>query len=97
MAIISTMYVRVVRQDRSRGFMLLVGYESKIVQSTATQWITMSNITRASLNATIEMVARNYNAIIKDITDEGVKKQLAKEFGEEVPKEKKPKKEQTEA
>lgn len=86
MSIASTVYVRVVSQDRGRGFMLLVGFDAKIVQSTATQMITLSCPSRENLNATIERVSKTYSASqICDVTVEGVKRQLRDEFGEPHP------------
>ena len=86
MSIASTVFVRVVSQDRSRGYMLLVGFDNKIVQATATQLITLSGLTRESLNATIERVAKTYSAAeICDVTAEGVKRQLRVAFNEPHP------------
>jgi hypothetical protein len=80
-------YIRVVTQDRDRGYMLLVGYYPDIVQRTATQITTLSNPTREYLNKFIERARVDYNASeIRDVTAPGIKKQLAKLFGEEIPK-----------
>lgn len=79
----STLFVRVVSQDKDRGYMLLVGYEPKLVQSNCMQYTTLQGITRANLNAAIERISNNFNAAeIKDVTDAGLKKRLAKMFGE---------------
>lgn len=81
----SPLYVRVVTQDRDRGFMLLVGYDSKIVQSTAIQICTLTAITRESLNSVLERVSKDYSASeIRDVTALGIKKRLAKLFGEDA-------------
>jgi hypothetical protein len=82
----STLFIRVVPQDRQRGYMLLVGYDAKIVQSTAIQYITLTAVTRASLNAMIEKAKISYNASdIRDVTAPGIQKQLKKLFGEVDP------------
>lgn len=79
----STLYVRVVPQGKDRGYMLLAGYEASVVQRTALQYTTLSNVTRASLNAAIErMRASNSAATVKDVTDAATQKKLAKLFGE---------------
>ena len=79
----STLYVRVIPQDKDRGYMLLAGYEPDIVQRTALQYTTLSNPTRESLNAAIErMRAGNNAACIKDVTAPAILKKLARLFGE---------------
>ena len=79
----TAVFVRVVSQDRDRGYMLLVGYDPSLVQRTAVQITTLSAVTRESLNKVIETVRKDYNASeIKDITDTGIKKKLMKLFGE---------------
>ena len=82
----STLFVRVVPQDRDRGYMLLIGYDAKIVQSTAIQYITLTNITRASLDAMIAKAKASYNASeIRDVTASGIAKKLKKMFDEVDP------------
>ena len=79
----TAVFVRVVSQDRDRGYMLLVGYDPSLVQRTAIQITTLSAVTRASLDKVIETVRKDYNASeIRDITDAGIKKKLKKMFGE---------------
>lgn len=82
----STLFIRVVPQDRDRGYMMLIGYDDKIIQRTAAQYITMNAVTRTSFNETLELVKRNYRASdIKDVTAPGILKQLRKLFGEPEP------------
>ena len=79
----STLYVRVVPQDKDRGFMLLCGYDANVVQRTALQYTTLSTPTRESLNAAIErMRAGNSAKEVKDVTSPNIQKKLAKMFGE---------------
>lgn len=88
----STVFVRVVPQDRDRGYMLLVGYDNKVVQRTAAEFITLNNVTRASLNSVIEMIRKSYRASeIKDVTAPGITKKLQALFGETPEKTEKPK------
>lgn len=85
--IASTLFVRVVPADKDRGFVLLVGYDAQIVQRTAVQQVSISIATRENLNAAIERVRLNYNAKdVRDITADGIKKKLAKVFGETAKK-----------
>ena len=49
--IAGTIYVRVVPQDKDRGYMLLAGFEPKMVQSTCANYTTWNVLTRDSLNA----------------------------------------------
>jgi len=80
-----SIYVRVVSQDKDRGYMLLVGFDSKIVQSTCAQYTTLGAITRASLNSAIERMTKEYNAAeVKDVTAPDLKRKLQKLFGEPV-------------
>lgn len=79
----STLYVRVVPADKDRGYLLLAGYEPGVVQRTALSYTTLTDPSRASLNASIErMRAQNNAAEVKDVTAPAVLKKLAKLFGE---------------
>ena len=79
----STLFIRVVAQDKNRGYMLLIGYDSAVVQRTASQFITLNAVTRDGLNAVIEQVKINYRASdVRDVTAPGIVKQLKKLFGE---------------
>jgi hypothetical protein len=79
----SKLYVRVVPQDKDRGYVLLAGYDNKVVQRTAIQSTTLSVPTRASLDAAIaRMKASNSAAEVEDCTAPAIKKKLAKIFGE---------------
>src|SRR4249919_3656682 len=79
----STLYVSVVNQDKDRGFMLLAGYDSTVVQRTALQYTTLTAVTRDSLNAAIERLRKDNSAKdVKDCTAPAIQKKLAKLFGE---------------
>jgi hypothetical protein len=79
----SILYVRVVPQDKDRGFMLLAGYDSSVVQRTAVQYTTLSAMTRESLNAAIERLRiANSAKEVKDCTAPAIQKRLVKLFGE---------------
>ena len=81
----STLFVRVVPQDKDRGYMLLCGYDAGVVQRTALQYTTLSAPTRTSLNAAIaRMQADNSAAEVRDVTAPSILKKLAKMFGEET-------------
>lgn len=81
--IAGTLYVRVVPQDKDRGYMLLAGFEPSVVQRTAAQYTTLSDPTRATLNAAIARMQKLYSASeVKDVTASNVAKQLVKLFGE---------------
>ena len=82
----STLYVRVVPADKNRGYVLLAGYDSSVVQRTAIQYTTLSDPTRESLNAAIERLrASNSAKEVKDCTAPSLQKKLAKLFGETTP------------
>lgn len=86
MSIASTVFVRVTAQDRGRGFQLLAGFDSKIILKTATRVITMSYPTRPSLDEAIAKVTRELNASdVKDVTADGIKRQLRFLFDESTP------------
>ena len=79
----STLFVRVVPQDKDRGYMLLAGYDDKVVQRTAIQYTTLGDPTRASLDAAIaRMKASNSAAEVRDVTSPNIVKKLQKLFGE---------------
>ena len=67
--------------------MLLVGWDAKIVQSTASQIITLSGLSnRDQLNAAIARVQANYTCSeVRDVTAEGIKTKLRIEFNEPNP------------
>lgn len=75
------LYVRVVPQERGRGWMLLVSWEKPVVQRTCTQLMTMSGVTRESYERQKQQVMAYYNVkSVEDVTPDNVKKQLEKEF-----------------
>jgi|WetSurMetagenome_2_1015567.scaffolds.fasta_scaffold1059916_1 hypothetical protein len=79
----STLFVRVVPQDKDRGYVLLAGYDASVVQRTAIQSTTLSVPTRESLNAAIaRLKAGNNAAEVRDVTAPAIQKKLAKLFGE---------------
>lgn len=81
--IANTLYIRVVPQDRDRGFMLLAGFDSKVVQSTCSQYTTLGGITRNSLNEAIAVMQTRFNAAdVRDCTAPNILRQLKKLFGE---------------
>ena len=82
---ISTLFIRVVPADRDRGYMLVVGHDSRITQTNCSKLTTLSILTRDSLNAAIERMRAEFNANdIRDVTPDGLKRKLQKEFGEPV-------------
>jgi prophage tail gpP-like protein len=79
----STLFIRVVPQDKDRGYTVLAGYDDKVVQRTAIQSTTLSVPTRASLDAAIaRLKASNSAAEVRDVTAPAIVKKLAKLFGE---------------
>lgn len=81
--IANTLFVRVVPQDKDRGYMLLAGFDSKIVQATCSQYTTLNAVTRESLNAAIQSMKDRYGAAeVKDCTAPALQRKLAKMFGE---------------
>lgn len=81
----SQIYIRIVPADKDRGYVLLVGFDSKVVQSTCANYTTLTGITRSVLDAAIERMRSQYNAsVIKDVTASSITRKLQKMFGEEV-------------
>lgn len=77
----STLYCRVVPQERGRGWMLLVSWEKPVVQRTCTQLITLSGVTQASLDAIKAKVMVDYRVTkLDDVTPVSVANQLQREF-----------------
>ena len=87
----STMYIRIVPADRSRGYMLLVSWVKPVIQKYAVQVLSLSVLTRESLNATVESVRASYTpGSIVDVTPAGIQSQLRALFGEPSEKAKRP-------
>jgi hypothetical protein len=81
--IANTIYVRVVPQDKDRGYMLLAGFDSRIVQSTCSDYTTLNVVTRETLNAAIERFRERFGAAeVKDATAPSIQNKLKKLFGE---------------
>jgi hypothetical protein len=81
--IASTLFVRVVPQDKDRGYMLLAGFEPKMVQSNCANYTTLNDISRRVLDEAIERMKQSFGAKeVKDATPDALKRKLAKMFGE---------------
>ena len=81
--IASPIFVRVVAADKDRGFAVLVGYDAKVVQRTAIQQVSITGTKRQELVAAIDRIRVNYNASeIRDVTADGIKRRLEKNFAE---------------
>ena len=92
MIIASPLYVRVVAADRDRGFVLLVSWTKPVIQRTAHQMSTLSELSREYIDKVIANAVKTSKVTeVIDVTDSGIKKQLAKIFGEVVEKPKKEK------
>ena len=80
----SQIYIRVVEADKDRGYVLLVGFDNKLVQSTCATYTTLGAISRQVLDAAIERMKAQYNAgVVKDVTAPALMRKLQKAFGEE--------------
>jgi len=78
-------YIRVVPADKDRGYVLLVGFDSKVVQSTCASYTTLSGITRVVLDAAVDRMKKQYNAsVVKDVTAPTLVRKLQKLFGEDL-------------
>lgn len=79
--LISTLFVRVVPQERGRGWMLLASWEKPVVQRTCAQLLTLQGVTQQMIDGLKEKLKADYRVTeVKDVTDASVLKQLAKEF-----------------
>ena len=76
------MYVRIVPQDKERGYVMLVSWSKPVVQRTCEQMSTMGGIiTRKAIDNNLERFKKDYSASeVIDLTDEGLKKKFAKLF-----------------
>lgn len=82
----SPVFIRVVEQDRNRGFELLIGFDAKLVKQTAQERVTLTLSTRENLDAVIAQKAAHHNAsAVNDVTAPGVKTKLRKLFNEPAP------------
>jgi hypothetical protein len=91
---IQTIYLRVVPQDKDRGYMLMAGYDAQVVLSSCASYTTLSAITRRSLNEAMDRMKATYMANeVRDMTAPALQRKLQKLFGEPVtPATPKPKK-----
>ena len=81
--IATPLYIRVVPQDKDRGYMLLAGFDNKIVQSTCSTYTTLSDLTRSSLDEATASMQKRFNASeVKDCTAPSLQRKLKKMFGE---------------
>ena len=81
----SPLFLRVVPQDRDRGYMILASFDPIVVQRTAAQYITLGDPTRQSLADAVAILRRNYRpSEMRDVTASGIAKKLMKSWGEEV-------------
>ena len=79
----STMYIRIVPADRDRGYVLLVSWVKPVVQKTATQISSLSDLSRDSLDAAIARATSSYKpGNVVDVTPPGIHAQLRKLFNE---------------
>ena len=78
-----TLFVRVMPADKDRGYLLLAGYDGKIVQTSCAQYTTLSDISRPVLDAAIERMRAAFDAVeIKDVTAPALTRKLQKMFNE---------------
>lgn len=80
-----TLYIRVIEQDRKRGYWVLAGWDKPVVQRTCDAMSTLGHATQADLDRTIATLKTKLNAgSIVDTTDAGLKKQFAKIFEQQA-------------
>jgi hypothetical protein len=76
-----TLYIRVIEQDRKRGYWVLAGWDKPVTQRTCDAMITLGHATQADLDRTIATLQNNLSAgQVVDITDAGLKKRFEKLF-----------------
>jgi hypothetical protein len=77
----SSIYVRIVAADKNRGYIILVGYDAKIVQRTAIQQVSLSVLSKANIQTAFGRIKANYRASeLRDVTADGIKKRIEKEI-----------------
>jgi len=82
---IQTLYVRIMPADKDRGYILMAGYDGKLVQTSCATYTTLSVLTRESLTAAIERMRVSFDAVeIRDVTAPALLRKLQKMFGEPV-------------
>ena len=83
--IASTLYTRVVPQDRGRGWILLVSWEKPVVQATCAQLLTMGAVTQKSMDELLLRVKLDHRASkMEDVTSGGIMRRLLKQFKDEA-------------
>jgi hypothetical protein len=80
-----TLYIRVIEQDRNRGYWVLAGWDKPVVQRTCDAMSTLGHATQADLDRTIAKLQNDLSAgSVVDTTDAGLKKRFAKMFEEQA-------------
>ena len=75
------LFIRVVPQDRERGYMLLASWSKPVVQRTCDRMISLSTINQAELdNWSIKLKQEFCAAEVEDVTDSGLQRKLKKMF-----------------
>jgi hypothetical protein len=76
----STLYYRIVPQERGRGWMLLISWVKPVVQRTCLQLITLQGVTEKSLEERLNHIKNTYGASeVRDETPPAVLRSLIRE------------------
>ena len=79
-----TLFYRVIPADKDRGYALLTSWDKPVVQRTCYTMSSMTNPSRAAMDASLAETKRRGGAEhLVDTTELSIQKKLAKLFGED--------------
>ncbi len=78
---VGKLFIRVIPQNRNRGFMLVAGFDSAVNQTTMVRYVTLQGITQQVLDKGIKEITAMLGAKeVVDVTKDDVYKKLMKLF-----------------
>jgi len=80
---IQTLFIRVMPADKDRGYILLAGYDTSLVQTSCAYQTTLSDVSRRYLDESVARLKVKFDAAeVRDVTALAIQRKLQKLFGE---------------
>ena len=82
---VGKLFIRVIPQNRNRGFMLVAGFDAAVNQTTMVRYVTLQGITQQVLDKGIKEITAMLGAEeVVDVTKEDVYKKLMRLFEQQT-------------
>jgi hypothetical protein len=82
---VGKLFIRVIPQNRNRGFMLVAGFDAAVNQTTMVRYVTLQGITQAVLDKGIKEITAMLGAKeVVDVTKDDVYKKLTRLFEQQA-------------